>query len=91
MTFGPFAPDIEADERRARLRAMRALALVYSRQNLALAAAEHDPDALGRAFRLLDYLPALSRRKMLATYATLARPGGRHHERREAAQAFSEH
>jgi hypothetical protein len=79
VAFGPWDVGIGPAERLARLRSLRALAVVYCAGNPefsdALAAAETDPDALGRAHRLLDYLPAPNKRKLLAAYARLA-PGG---------------
>lgn len=77
--FGPWADGVTPAERMARLRSMRALAHVYCPGNPeftdALAAAESDPDALGRARRLLDYLPAPGLKKMLAAYGRLFSEG----------------
>lgn len=74
--FGPWANGISLAERVARLRSMRALAHVYCPGNPeftdALAAAEDNPDALGRARRLLEYLPAPGLKKMLAAYGRLS-------------------
>jgi hypothetical protein len=79
VIFGPWANGIPPAERVARLRSLRALALVCCAGNPeftdALAAAETDADALGRAYRLLDYLPAPNKRKLLASYGLLT--GGR--------------
>jgi hypothetical protein len=77
VTFGPWAPGLDAAERRARCRAMRALVLTLVRDRsliALLAAAETDDAALGRALEALDALPALPRRRLLATYAALSEP-----------------
>jgi hypothetical protein len=75
MTFGPWAADIDPAERRARLRGMRALALVHCRYETdflkSLQRAETDATALPAAFDQLERLPALRRRHLLATYAQL--------------------
>lgn len=78
LTFGPWAADLDPIERAARLRGLRAVALVYARRQAgfisALARAERDGAALAEAGRLLDAIPPLYRRRMLAAYAQLARP-----------------
>jgi hypothetical protein len=77
MTFGPWVPNIDSGERLARIRSMRALALVFVRPQRdfleALARAEIDSAALVTALELLEKLPALPKRKLLATYADLSR------------------
>jgi hypothetical protein len=79
MTFGPWAGDIDPAERLARLRSMRALALVHCRYEVgflkSLKRAETDATALPAAFEQLERLPALRRRHLLSTYAQLI--GGR--------------
>jgi hypothetical protein len=76
--FGAWNPQISPAERLARLRALRALAHVFAHRHpdfaTALLAAERgDDDALRRAQELLDRLPALNRRRLLASYAAQAR------------------
>jgi hypothetical protein len=75
MTWGPWASNISDAERRARLRAMRALALCHCRYSTnfinTLQWAEVDNTALPAAFTELGKLPALRRRHLLATYALL--------------------
>jgi hypothetical protein len=76
--FGPWRDDIPADERKARLRELRALTYLLAPQSplvVALKAAETgDQAALDAALAELDRLPALARRRILATYAALSRP-----------------
>ena len=75
MTWGPWSTDIDGAERRARLRAMRALALVHCRYEKnfinTLRQAEIDDTALPVAFTELGKLPPLRRRHLLATYVQL--------------------
>lgn len=75
--FGPWADSISETERAARLRALRALALVFRAPELAqaLAAAERDPALLQQALTALDRVPALPRRRLLATYNAVAVQG----------------
>jgi hypothetical protein len=77
VTFGPWQPDIDAPERLARTRALRALAGVFCHRHQqfveALRAAETNEAELGRALQLLDELPALNRRRLLASYSTVAK------------------
>jgi hypothetical protein len=77
MTFGPFAPGLDQAERLARIRALRALAGVFAHRfpsfGQALLRAESEPAALDEALRLLDQLPALNRRRLLASYSNLTR------------------
>ncbi len=79
--FGPWAANLEPDERLARTRALRALVFVYCGHDhplaRALLEAERDPDAAPAALAELDALPALRRRQILATYAALARAARR--------------
>jgi hypothetical protein len=78
MSFGPWSVAISDHERVARLRSLRALANVFchSRPEFiqALADAEAgDRDALARALRMVDQLPTIGRRRLLASYNTVAR------------------
>ena len=76
--FGPWSPDLAPDERAIRLRTMRAVAHLIAGAaapiTVALTAAERDPSALPRAAAELDHMPALRRRRLLATYAALSSP-----------------
>lgn len=83
--FGPWAPDLDPAEQRARLRALRAIARLLAGPRAAdlvrlLARAEHDAEVLVPAAAALDRLEPLDRRKILGSYAGLgtspqARPG----------------
>jgi hypothetical protein len=72
--FGPWAPGIADAERQARWRAFAALALVFVGNAhplpRACAAAETIPtdDTAAAAWRAVAALPALTRRRLLATY-----------------------
>jgi hypothetical protein len=65
-------------ERAARIGELRALALVYLGQGhpaiAALAAAASEPAATERALDLIDKLPALRRRRLLAAAGALHQP-----------------
>jgi hypothetical protein len=79
VVFGPWTPDtLTHSERRARIRSMQALVLIFARCCpefiAALRDGETDPVALQRAYALLDRIPALPRRKLLPTFADLNRP-----------------
>jgi hypothetical protein len=67
--------DCSDTERAARCRELRALALVYCGSahpaTTALGAAISDPAATDRALTVLDALPALRRRRLLASYGAL--------------------
>jgi hypothetical protein len=73
--FGPWAPNVNPVERVAQLRALCALAAVYcgsSHQLVGeLRAAETDRDATERALALLDALPSLTRRRLIATFGAI--------------------
>jgi hypothetical protein len=75
VNFGPWQAGLDQAERVARLRALRALALARCRRErefiAALARAEHDPRELERAAVLLNRIPALPARRMLAVYQQL--------------------
>lgn len=78
--WGPWASGIDAGERKARLRGMRALALGVTWNpdhplGAALRQAEDgEPESLQAALIELDRLPALTRRRLLNLYGTLVRP-----------------
>jgi hypothetical protein len=78
--FGPWRDDLPADERKARVRELRALAHLLAPNSpliAALTAAEAgDQTALDAALDEIDRLPALTRRRLLASYAALSRPAG---------------
>ena len=82
--WGPFADDIDAAERLARLRSLWALALVMisDRDGIALRsclrAAERKPEALPLVLEALAALPAVPRRHLLAVYARLDAEGRGH-------------
>ena len=69
--------DAPEPERAARMRELRALAMVYCGPRhpvtKALQTAACDPAATQNALAMLDALPALSRRRLLATYGALLR------------------
>ncbi|TGD93733.1 hypothetical protein [Methylobacterium nonmethylotrophicum] len=78
-SWGPFAPDLDDAERRARLRCLRGLARVLSGPRAAefcrhLAAAEYDASALPLALAALDRLPSVDRRQIVGTYGAVHRP-----------------
>lgn len=72
-----FLIDAAEPERAARLRELRALALVYCgpahprAKAMAAAVRNTDSAAADAAFAELERLPALSRRRLLATFSTL--------------------
>jgi hypothetical protein len=77
-SWGPFQPDLEPAERLARLRAVRALALVFARHHPTIhyvlkKAEQGRQDALLAAEKAIDKLPTIGKRRLLATYADLAR------------------
>jgi hypothetical protein len=70
--------NIDEGERRARLRSMRALVLTFCGPahplGAALRAAEAgDAETLADALAEIDRLPALTRRRLLSTFALLSR------------------
>lgn len=83
--FGLWSTATPPAERLARLRCLRGLVRVFAgpmgeRVQDELAAAEADPSRLAGALDMLDRLPAIPRRKALASFAALHRPaaaGGR--------------
>ncbi|MDA8231695.1 MAG: hypothetical protein M0006_10185 [Magnetospirillum sp.] len=77
-TFGPWAPTLDPAERLARCRSLRALVRVLAGPRgrelaAALRQAEADPAALDLAAHLLDRLPTVPRRHILAAYVALDR------------------
>jgi hypothetical protein len=84
--FGPWTPGLGKGERLARWRTMRALALVFVGPDhpltAALRAAELDQQVAPLALELLDALPALRRRRLLATYSVIAAPPRPHRRKR---------
>ncbi|HLG85980.1 MAG TPA: hypothetical protein VKZ79_02165 [Alphaproteobacteria bacterium] len=76
--FGPWVADLPELERIARLRELRALAVMYCGPAhplaIALREAEADPEASERALEHLERLPPLRRRRVLATLAELRAP-----------------
>ena len=73
-----FILDAPSPERAARLRELRVLSLLLAGPlhpaTVALAAAIANPAAADAALAEIDHLPALRRRRLLATYASLAAP-----------------
>ncbi|MCW2244736.1 hypothetical protein M2352_000327 [Azospirillum fermentarium] len=78
--WGPFTPGIDPAERLARLRSLRSLASVLVHPNDAarllsvLREAEANDNAAPQALDLINHLPALSRRRLLASYAAVHTP-----------------
>ena len=75
----PFADGIEAGERTARLRCLRAIVHLTTGQRgraaaEALRTAERDPTILPTALAEVMRLAPLDRRRVLASYAVLTRP-----------------
>jgi hypothetical protein len=77
--IGPWADDLSEAERLARYRSLRALVMIFCGSThplvRALAAAEIDPtdESAELAWRALETLPALKRRHVLSSMATLMR------------------
>jgi hypothetical protein len=73
--FGPWAGEISPAERLARLRSLRAMALLHCHSSAAfiesLRKAETDVSVLPIALAELEKLPALRRRHLLASYCQL--------------------
>jgi hypothetical protein len=77
--WGPFRPDLDEAERRARLRCLRAVVHLSTGPRGAdladlLRQAENDPAVIPAAIHALDRLAGLDRRHVLASYAALNRP-----------------
>jgi hypothetical protein len=73
--FGPWSPNVGPTERIAQLRSLAALAAVSVGSGhplvTELRAAETDSDAAKRALALLDALPSLTRRRLIATFGAI--------------------
>ena len=73
--FGPWSPNVDPVERIAHLRSLAALAAVFGGSGhplvAELRAAEIDHDAAERALTLLDTLPSLTRRRLIATFGAI--------------------
>ncbi|WP_375458336.1 hypothetical protein [uncultured Enterovirga sp.] len=82
MTWGPFVPGIDAAERKARLRSLRALVKVLTGPrghdaNLALLRAEitdGDSDVLREAHAEFGRLGTLDQRRVLSSFADVQTP-----------------
>ena len=77
--FGPWSDAIDAAERRARLRCLRAIVHLFlgprgEPLTCELRRAESNDQALEYALAALNGLAALDRRRVLASYAALHRP-----------------
>ena len=79
--FGPWRVGLDPTERVAQLRSLAALAATFcgSRHPLvrALRAAERDQEAAAEALVLIDRLPTLRRRQMLAVFGRITWRRGR--------------
>jgi hypothetical protein len=77
LAYGPWSPTCDRVERGRQLRGMSALVLVYfgpSDLFRALRAAEGEPIAFIRAQELVEALPSLRRRHLLAAHARVTWP-----------------
>lgn len=77
LAYGPWSPACDRVERGRQLRGMSALALVYFGPGdlfRALRAAENDPMAFVRAQELVEALPSLRQRHLLAMHARVTWP-----------------
>jgi hypothetical protein len=76
--FGPWSPTCDRIERGKQLRTLASIAYLRlgPRHPLVaeLRAAEHDPMALVRAQDLVDALPPLPRRRLIATFSAITWP-----------------
>ena len=77
-TFGPWAPGLDDAERKARCRALRAVAMMYIGHHIPffdiIKAAEDDPAYLKPAYIVFEEIPTLTIRKILASYAKTESP-----------------
>lgn len=76
-TFGPFRPGIDAVERVAQLRCLQGLVRVFAGEAEVVASlrdAEREDCALAPALAAFDKLPALTRRRVLGTFAFVHDP-----------------
>ena len=70
--FGPSSPNVDPAERIAQLRSLAAVSVGSDHPRVAeLRAAETDRDAAERALALLDALPSLTRRRLIATFGAI--------------------
>src|SRR5690349_17922080 len=71
--WGPFNPEVGPEERDARRRELKALALAYCGPDhpLTRALTARTPEALEQALAEINAMAPLSRRRLLATYALL--------------------
>jgi hypothetical protein len=73
--FGPWSPNVDPVERTAQFRSLAALAAVSVGSGhplvAELRAAETDRNAAERALALLDALPSLTRRRLIATFGAI--------------------
>lgn len=77
--WGPFVPDLDPCERRARLRSLRAIVRIHlgPRGDLlgrALHCAETGAVSLDAVSAAINRLPAIPLRQILASYAALVKP-----------------
>jgi hypothetical protein len=81
MSFGPFRPGLDPTERIAQWRSLGSIAamLVGSHHPLVaqLRAAERDEAASAQALDMVDALPSLTRRRLLATFGAVTWPRSR--------------
>lgn len=78
-TWGPFSPDIDTAERNARLRSLRTVVHIVMGPrceplSALLSMAEVDPSWLLDANHELNALPTRDRRRVLASYGSVACP-----------------
>jgi hypothetical protein len=75
MTYGPWSPLLDEDERRRQLRCMAGLVAVLAGSGhaavAALRKAELDGEALARARRIFETLPTLARRRALSVFGAV--------------------
>lgn len=77
--WGPFTPDLDAAERIARCRSLRAIVHLTTGPRGETAArllqlAERDPETLHQAARALNAMAPIDKRQVWASYAHLSRP-----------------
>jgi hypothetical protein len=72
IQFGPWSPDLNPVERRARFRALAAVTAAFARIDnpavVALALAEADEKYSEDARKTFDAIPALTRRRIISVY-----------------------
>jgi hypothetical protein len=76
--FGPWAPGIDAVERKAQFRSLATLAAAFTGSSspvvAALRAAEADPTKADAALAALNAVPALRRRRLLSVFGSVTWP-----------------